>query len=93
MVLRSASGMEGAETRGTDLYEELTCDGEKPRTTLVVLRSDIPLAVESEEACIDSSEAESEVESLLSIAGMAICGVAMLVVWGGVDVLSTNGAK
>jgi hypothetical protein len=40
----SAVGMEeGADKRGMDRYEELTCDGENPRTMLVVLLSDAPL--------------------------------------------------
>ncbi len=37
---------DGAVRSGMDRYEELMCAGEKPRTTLVVLRSDIPLAGE-----------------------------------------------
>ena len=49
-LVRSAVGMDdGADKRGIDLYEELTCDGEKPLTTLVVLLTDAPLA-ESVEA-------------------------------------------
>lgn len=48
----SAVGMDdGALRRGTVLYDELTCAGEKPLTTLVVLLSDVPLPlIESEEA-------------------------------------------
>lgn len=39
---------EGAVKRGMDRYDELTCEGEKPLTTLVVLRSEAALA-ESED--------------------------------------------
>jgi hypothetical protein len=66
----------GVVRRGIDLYELLTCEGEKPLTTLVVLLSEVPLGL-SEDA--DSAEllgAASEAEALVfSAAGMAICGV------------------
>jgi hypothetical protein len=40
VAARSTSGMDaGAVRRRIDLYEELTCEGEKPLTTLVELRS------------------------------------------------------
>lgn len=39
----SAVGMDdGAESKGIDRYEELTCEGENPRTMLVGLRSTTP---------------------------------------------------
>jgi len=59
--------------RGFDRYEELTCEGENPRTTLVVLLSDV---TESEDAgCAEFSEAVSEVIDLLSTTVVVICGV------------------
>lgn len=40
----SAVGIDdGAESKGIDRYEELTCEGENPRTMLVGLRSTTPL--------------------------------------------------
>lgn len=46
----SAVGIDdGALRRGTVLYDELTCAGEKPLTTLVVLLSEVPLMMESED--------------------------------------------
>jgi hypothetical protein len=50
----SADGMdEGADRRGIDLYDELTCDGEKPLTTLVILLSEAPLAESEEAGCAE----------------------------------------
>ncbi len=70
----SAVGIdEGAVRRGIDRYEELTCEGENPRTTLVVLRSEVQLSDEA--GCAEWSEAPSEVKDLLSTAGVMICGV------------------
>jgi len=58
----SAVGIDdGAERRGMDLIEELTCDGENPLTTLVVLLSEVPLTEPEEAGCAEGSEAESEV--------------------------------
>jgi hypothetical protein len=59
----SAVGMDdGALRSGTDRYDELTCAGEKPLTTLVVLLVDVPLTdsddvggAEVEEAVVVSS--------------------------------------
>lgn len=64
----SAEGMdEGADKSGIDRYEEETCDGEKPRTTLVVLRSELQLT-ESEAAELgDWLEDESRETDLLSM--------------------------
>lgn len=57
-----------------DLYEELTCAGEKPFTTLVVLRSEMALAspeeADSPELRGDGSEGDSFFSSAV---GMAIC--------------------
>jgi len=54
MAARSTSGMDaGVLRRGIDLYEELTCDGEKPLTTLVVLRSEVQLTPSE---LVDSAE-------------------------------------
>jgi hypothetical protein len=70
----SAVGIdEGAVRRGIDRYEELTCEGENPRTTLVVLLSEVPLSDDA--GCAEWSEASSEVTDLLSTAGVMICGV------------------
>lgn len=70
----SAVGMEdGADRRGIDRYEELTCEGEKPLTTLVVLLSDAPLVESEEAACAELSEAESEVKDS-TMEGVAILG-------------------
>jgi len=71
----SAVGIdEGAVRRGIDRYEELTCEGENPRTTLVVLRSEVTLPDEA--ACAELSEASSEVMDLLSTAttGVMVLG-------------------
>jgi hypothetical protein len=70
----SAVGIdEGAVRRGIDRYEELTCEGENPRTTLVELRSEVTLSDDG--GCAELSEASSEVTDLLSTAGVIICGV------------------
>lgn len=53
---------EGSFNRGIDRYDEEMCEGEKPRTTLVVLRfSAIPLedSVEAD-ACDSLGEAEPD---------------------------------
>jgi hypothetical protein len=74
----SAVGIDdGTLSSGTDRKEELTCEGEKPLTTLVVLLTELPLAADSELAgCAERSEAESEVKDLLS----AIAGVGGVIV-------------
>jgi hypothetical protein len=67
---------EGAVRRGIDRYEELTCEGENPRTTLVVLLSEVPLAESEDAGCAEWSDASSEVTDLLSTAVVVvICGV------------------
>jgi hypothetical protein len=74
----SAVGIdEGAVRRGIDRYEELTCEGENPRTTLVVLLSEVPLSEDAR--CAELSEASSEVTDLLSTTGVIICGVCCVV--------------
>jgi len=71
----SAVGIdEGAVRSGMDRYEELTCEGEKPRTTLVVLRSEVPLASD-EAGWAEWSDASSEVKDLLSAVDVVIWGV------------------
>jgi hypothetical protein len=65
----SALGMEdGALRRGMDRYEELTCAGEKPRTTLVVLLSEVPLMDSDDVGCAEvagaATGASSTVEAL-----------------------------
>ena len=76
----SAVGIdEGAVGRGIDRYEELTCEGENPRTTLVVLRSEVQLSDDA--GCAEWSEAPSEVKDMLSTAGVMICGVEVVVAW------------
>jgi hypothetical protein len=58
---------EGAFRRGMSRLEEEMCEGEKPRTTLVVLRSDIPLAESELTAGEDLSDDASELVDLASI--------------------------
>lgn len=73
MAARSTSGMDaGVLSKGIDLYEELTCDGEKPLTTLVVLRSEVQLTELADSA--ELSGAVSEAEELFSTEGVEICG-------------------
>jgi hypothetical protein len=61
----SAVGIDdGAESRGIDRYEELTCEGENPRTTLVGLRATTPL-VESEDVREDVG-LETELSDLVA---------------------------
>lgn len=74
--MRSVVGMEeGAVRRGMDRYEELTCEGEKPLTTLVVLLSEVALVVEDAcDPCVDCSEPASEVKEVST--GSTISGVA-----------------
>lgn len=76
----SAVGMdEGTLSSGIDRKEELTCEGEKPLTTLVVLLTELPLAADSELAgCAERSEAESEVKDLHSTAA-GVGGVIVVV--------------
>lgn len=73
----SAVGIDdGAESRGIDRYEELTCEGEKPLTTLVVLRSELPLAESEDTGCTEPSKGETEAKGLLSTtAGVVGCCV------------------
>ena len=50
----SAVGIdEGADSSGTDRKDELTCDGEKPLTTLVVLLTELPLPEMELAGCAD----------------------------------------
>lgn len=65
---------DGAVRRGMERYEELTCDGEKPLTTLVVLFIDAPLAESVEAGCAELSEALS-VDDWLSIEDVVISGM------------------
>ena len=76
----SAVGIEeGTFSSGTDRKDELTCEGEKPLTILVVLLTELPLTADSELAgCAERSEAESEVKDLLSMAGVG--GVIVVVI-------------
>lgn len=67
---------DGAVKRGMDRYEELTCDGEKPLTTLVVLFIDAPLAESVEAGCAEQSEALS-VDDWLSMEDVVILGMAV----------------
>lgn len=55
-----------------DRYEELMCDGENPRTTLVVLRSEAPLAAESVEDCAECVE---ELSAIIGVLSTTISGV------------------
>ena len=73
---RSAVGMDdGAVRRGIDRKEELTCEGEKPLTTLVEDLSEAPLT-DSEEAGRAERSESSEVNDLDStIVGVGCCGV------------------
>lgn len=75
----SAVGMDdGALLSGMDRKDELTCEGEKPLTTLVVLLTELPLVDSELTGCAERSEAESEVKNLLSIiegVGGVICVV------------------
>jgi hypothetical protein len=66
---------DGAVNRGIDRYEELTCDGEKPLTTLVVLLTDAPLAESVDAGCADCSEALSDADVWLSIEDVVISGM------------------
>ncbi len=75
---------------GIDLYEELMWEGENPRTTLVVLRSDVPL-VEDEAAGTEFSEPISDGEDVVS---------AIAMIWGlgssahfGSEILLASGAR
>ena len=78
-AVMSAVGIEeGTFSSGTDRKEELTCEGEKPLTILVVLLTE-PLTADSELAgWAKRSEAESEVKDLLSTAGVG--GVMVVVI-------------
>ncbi len=75
---------------GIDLYEELMWEGENPRTTLVMLRSDVPL-VEDEAAGAEFSEPVSDSKDVVSAA---------TVIWGlgssahfGSEILLASGAR
>ena len=72
----SALRMEGgALRRGTDRYDELTCAGEKPLTTLVLLLFDVPLVVDSDDAsCAEVAEATGVSSTVRVFRG---CGVAL----------------
>jgi hypothetical protein len=92
VLVRSAVGMdEGADKRGMDRYEELTRDGEKPLTTLVVLLTDVPLAESVDAGCADCSDALSETEVWLSTEDVVISGMVV----AGVDsaILEARGAR
>lgn len=75
VAVRSTSGMDVGEVRrGIDLYEELTREGEKPLTTLVVLRTEVPLRVST---IADSEEllgAASVTDGFFTAEGIGICG-------------------
>lgn len=75
--LGSDEGVLGSLTRGTDRYDDDTCEGEKPRTMLVVLLSEIPVAAEEADAAGDAlSDVDSaEAGSLSVTAGAIIVGV------------------
>ena len=82
----SAVGMEdGAVKRGIDRYEELTCDGEKPLTTLVVLRSDAPLAPSEDRDGTEGLATDSGVQgaSAITSTDCSSCGDEMVMVAGG----------
>ena len=73
----SAVGMdEGALRRGLVLYDELTCAGEKPLTTLVVLLSEVPLTEPEDTACAEVEATEFSTTGVLGVgAGAAAsCG-------------------
>ena len=82
----SAVGIDdGAVRRGIDRYDELTCDGEKPLTTLVVLRSD-----EAESEVTDWAEGvNSELKEVSSVGCcvMTLSACGMVVSRGGEYVL------
>jgi hypothetical protein len=84
----SAVGMEeGAERRGMDLYDELTCEGEKPLTTLVVLLSEAPLAESEEAGCAECSDVLSEAKD------STMEGVGIVVSAAGSGMFSGSGAR
>jgi len=60
---------DGAVRRGIDRYEELTCEGEKPLTMLVVLFRDVPECESVAEDWAERSLDDSEVIELLSATG------------------------
>jgi hypothetical protein len=82
---------DGADKRGMDRYEELTCEGENPRTTLVILLIDEPLAELVETGCSDCTEAFSDAEVWLSTDDVTISG--MVVVGVGPSTLLASGAR
>jgi hypothetical protein len=74
-VAREGVGIDdGAFKSGIDRYEEEMCEGEKPRTTLVVLRSDMALAESELTAGEDLSDDESWFVGLPSIAAVVGAG-------------------
>jgi hypothetical protein len=80
---------DGAVKRGMDRYEELTCDGEKPLTTLVVLFIDAPLAESVEAGCAERSEASAD--DWLSMEDVVISG--MVVAGFGSSAVLASGAR
>lgn len=88
--MRSAVGMEeGAVRSGMDRYEELTCEGEKPLTTLVVLLSDVALVEDDAcDPCADCSDPASEVKEVST--GSTISGVAGC---SGLEIFWAGGAR
>jgi len=70
-------GVLGSLTSGIDRYDEETCEGEKPRTMLVVLRSETPLAAEEADAAGDGLSKVEFVDavSLSATAGAIMVGV------------------
>jgi hypothetical protein len=73
-----------------DRYEEEMCEGEKPRTTLVVLRSDIALAESELTAREDLSDDASELIDLPSIAASVAAGAVAVGVSSVVGVSATG---
>jgi hypothetical protein len=73
---------DGALRRGIDRYEELTCEGEKPLTTLVVLLSEVALVKSEDTDRIEGLETESGVKDLFSVAGDVISSAVALICCG-----------
>jgi len=64
---------------GIDRYDDDTCDGEKPRTTLVVLRSDAAPTESEAVDCGDVSDDVGDTEAWVSTgSGAVMIGVAVL---------------
>lgn len=77
---------DGAVKRWMDRYEELTCEGEKPLTTLVVLRSEVPLAESEDDDGTEGWATESGIRGAsVTTAGsmVLVCGNEIVTVVGG----------